>query len=79
MKQQETRTGPKEFKVRLHHAILESLQWNISKMEQFSFRFIRFDSKEFTHVHFVLYEDSIKQNLMALVLTKERLYQNGRG
>ena len=53
--------------------ILESLQWNISKMEQFYFRFIRLDSKEFTHVHFVLYEDSIEQNLMALVLTKERL------
>lgn len=56
-----------------NHAILESLQWNISKMEQFYFRFIRLDSKEFTHVHFVLYEDSIEQNLMALVLTKERL------
>lgn len=56
-----------------NHAILESLQWNISKMEQFYFRFIRLDSKEFTHVRFVLYEDSIEQNLMALVLTKERL------
>ena len=42
-------------------------------MEQFYFRFIRLDSKEFTHVRFVLYEDSIEQNLMALVLTKERL------
>lgn len=37
------------------------------------FPVIRLDSKEFTHVHFVLYEDSIEQNLMALVLTKERL------
>jgi hypothetical protein len=53
--------------------ILESLQWNIPKMEQFYFRFIRLDSKEHTHVYFVTYEDSIEQNLMALVLTKERL------
>ena len=53
--------------------ILESLQWNIPKMEQFYFRFIRLDSKDKTRVHFVTYEDSIEQNLMALVLTKERL------
>ena len=53
--------------------IIESLQWNIPKMEQFYFRFIRLDSKDMTRVHFVTYEDSIEQNLMALVLTKERL------
>lgn len=53
--------------------VLESLQWNIPKMEQFYFRFIRLDSKDQTQVHFVTYEDSIEQNLMALVLTKERL------
>jgi hypothetical protein len=56
-----------------NNVILESLQWNIPKMEQFYFRFIRLDSKEHTQVHFVTYEDSIEQNLMALVLTKERL------
>lgn len=53
--------------------ILESLQWNIPKMEQFYFRFIRLDSKRNTNVHFVTYADSIEQNLIALVLTKERL------
>ena len=53
--------------------ILESLQWNIPKMEQFYFRFIRLDSKEMKDVHYVSYEDSVEQNLMALVLTKERL------
>jgi hypothetical protein len=42
-------------------------------MEQFYFRFIRLDSKERKNVHFVSYLDSIEQNLMALVLTKERL------
>lgn len=53
--------------------ILESLQWNIPKMEQFYFRFIRLDSKEMKDVHYVTYEGSVEQNLMALVLTKERL------
>ena len=31
------------------------------------------DSKDKTNVHFITYEDSIEQNPMALVLTKERL------
>ncbi len=42
-------------------------------MEQFYFRFIRLDSKEQKDVHYVTYKDSVEQNLMALVLTKERL------
>lgn len=56
-----------------NEVIIESLQWNIPRMEQYYFRFIRLDSTENTNVHFVTYEDSIEQNLMALVLTKERL------
>lgn len=53
--------------------ILESLQWNLPKMEQYYFRFIRLDSQQKKRVHFITYEDSVEQNLMALVLTKERL------
>lgn len=53
--------------------ILESLQWNIPKMEQFYFRFIRLDSRNKTRVHYVCYEESVEQNQMALVLSKERL------
>ena len=54
--------------------ILESLQWNIPRMEQFYFRFIRLDSRgEMKDVRYVTCEDSVEQNLMALVLTKERL------
>lgn len=53
--------------------ILESLQWNIPRMEQFYFRFIRLDSLNRKRVHMVTYESSIEQNLLALVLTKERL------
>ena len=56
-----------------NQVILESLQWNIPRMEQFYFRFIRLDSKEMKDVHYVTYEDLVEQNLMALVLTKERL------
>ena len=56
-----------------NEVILESLQWNIPRMEQFYFRFIRFDSEGNTNVHFVNYSDSIEQNIMALILTKERL------
>ena len=56
-----------------NQVILESLQWNIPRMEQFYFRFIRLDSKEMKDVHYVTYEDSVEQNLMALVLPKERL------
>lgn len=53
--------------------IVESLQWNIPRMEQFYFRFIRLDSERTKRVHFVTYEDSLEQNVLALVLAKERL------
>ena len=53
--------------------ILESLQWNIPRMEQFYFRFIRLDSVGKRRVYYLTYEDSIEQNIMALILTKERL------
>lgn len=49
------------------------MQWNIPKIKQFYFRFIRLDSKALKNVHYVTYEDSIEQNLMALVLTTERI------
>lgn len=53
--------------------ILESLQWNIPKMSQFYFRFIRFDSIKHTEVHFVNYRDTIEMNLLALLMAKEKL------
>lgn len=53
--------------------IIESLQWNIPKMSQFYFRFIRFDSTKHTQVHFVNYEDTIELNLLALLMAKEKL------
>lgn len=53
--------------------IIESLQWNIPKMSQFYFRFIRFDSIKHTQVHFVNYENTIELNLLALLMAKEKL------
>ena len=53
--------------------IVESLQWNIPKIEQFYFRFIRYNSKNKTKVYFVNYEGTIEVNLLALLMAKERL------
>jgi SNF2 family DNA or RNA helicase len=52
---------------------IESKQWNIPKIEQFFFRFIRFNSKRFTRVRFFSYSNTIETNLMALLMAKERL------
>lgn len=53
--------------------IIESLQWNIPKISQFYFRFIRFDSERHTQVHFVNYKNTIEINLLALLMAKEKL------
>lgn len=53
--------------------IVESLQWNIPKIEQWYFRFIRYDSLENTEVIFVNYENTIEMNLLALLMAKEKL------
>jgi SAM-dependent methyltransferase len=53
--------------------IIESLQWNIPKIEQFYFRFIRFDSVHKTEVHFINYNDTIEMNILALLMSKERI------
>lgn len=56
-----------------NEVFVESLLWNFSRIEQFYFRFIRFDSEEHTYVRFFTNENSIEQNLLALLLDKERL------
>lgn len=53
--------------------IIESKQWNIPKIEQFYFRFIRYDSKNVTEVVFLSYAKTIEVNLMALLMVKEKL------
>lgn len=51
----------------------ESLQWNFPRMEQFYFRAIRLNSKNKTNVRFYAYQNSIEQNIMGLLLTKEKI------
>lgn len=53
--------------------VCESLQWNLPKLAQFYFRCIRFDSTNPSTVHFFLMRDSIEENLMALLMDKQRL------
>lgn len=52
---------------------IESLQWNIPTIEQFYFRFIRYDSVGITTVKFFNYHDTIEANLLALLMAKEKL------
>ncbi|GED32108.1 hypothetical protein BCE02nite_32490 [Brevibacillus centrosporus] len=37
------------------------------------FRFIRYNSRDFKDVHFVTYDYTIEQNLLALLMVKERI------
>lgn len=53
--------------------IVESLQWNIPKISQYYFRFIRFNSKEEKEIHFLTYADTIEQNILALLMSKQKL------
>ena len=57
----------------VNHCFIESLQWNIPRMSQFYFRFIRFNSKENTTIYFVNYAQSIENNLLSLLMAKEKI------
>ncbi len=53
--------------------LLTSLDWNLSKMSQFYFRFIRYNSKGFKNVHLLTLKGSIESNLLKVVLDKDNL------
>ena len=55
------------------NVIIESLQWNIPKILQFAFRFVRFNSPNKAIINFVTYKDSIEPNLLGLLMCKEKL------
>lgn len=55
------------------NVFIESLQWNIPTIEQFYFRFIRYDSVGITKVTFFNYHNTIEANLLALLMSKEKL------
>lgn len=56
-----------------NRVVIESMQWNVPKISQYYFRFIRYNSIEKTQIHFVTYNHTIEQNLLALLMTKERI------
>lgn len=54
--------------------IIESLMWNLPKIAQYYMRFVRFNSIiENKKIIFVIYENSIEMNLLALLVDKQRL------
>lgn len=60
-------------------AIIPELHYNNSRMSQFYFRFIRYDSVHAKDIYFVTYSDSIESNLMQMALAKEKLNLFMRG
>lgn len=61
------------------HVIIPELHYNNSRMSQFYFRFIRYNSTNEKHVYFVTYLGSIESNQMQMVLAKEKLNLFMRG
>ena len=55
------------------HCIIESVQWNMPKILQYAFRFVRYNSKNFKYLHLLSYSGTLEQNLIALLMDKERL------
>jgi len=57
----------------IDHIFITQLQWNDSKMGQYYFRFIRYDSLKDKNVYIYTYANSIESNLMKLIITKEKI------
>lgn len=53
--------------------ICSDLQWNIANVQQYIGRFTRLNSENKTTVHFVTYENTLEQNVLALLMVKERI------
>ena len=53
--------------------ILPELHYNHAAMEQYYFRFIRYTSRNFKQVVFLIYENSIEVNLLKMILAKEKI------
>lgn len=59
--------------------IIPELHYNNSRMSQFYFRFIRYNSERRKDIYFVTYHGSIESNQMQMVLAKEKLNLFMRG
>jgi len=58
--------------------LIEYKPYNIPKLEQFIFRFIRYDSLNKKKVFIFSYTDTIEMNLLALLLDKEKANEYGK-
>ncbi|XZN14422.1 DEAD/DEAH box helicase (plasmid) [Clostridium perfringens] len=56
----------------INKIIITRLPWNFY-VEQYFFRFIRYNSKRKKEVHIISYENSLENNLMALIIAKQKL------
>ena len=61
------------------NVIIPELHYNNSRMSQFYFRFIRYNSVNVKNIYFVTYLGSIESNQMQMVLAKEKLNLFMRG
>lgn len=59
--------------------IIPELHYNNSRMSQFYFRFIRYNSQNYKDIYFITYLGSIESNQMQMVLAKEKLNLFMRG
>ena len=57
----------------VNKVIIPELHYNNSRMSQFYMRFIRFNSVDWKDIYFLTYAQSIKSNLMQMILAKEKL------
>lgn len=57
----------------VNKCIIPELHWNNASMSQYYFRFIRFTSQNFKTVFFVTYKNSIENNLLKMILVKDKL------
>lgn len=55
------------------NVIIESLMWNIPRILQYAFRFVRFHSKGITDIYLVNYNNTIEMNMLALLMAKEQI------
>lgn len=53
--------------------ICEGLQYNIANMMQYIGRFTRLNSENKTTIHFVTYLNTLEQNILALLMAKQRI------
>lgn len=61
------------------NVIIPELHYNNSRMSQFYFRFIRYNSEHEKNIYFVTYLGSIESNQMQMVLAKEKINLFMRG